>query len=288
MMRHGIRDEAVLDELESHLRDHVEAEIAAGVSPAQAFRSGIRRIGSPRRLRCEFDLGEGRPRSWRWLGLAAGLAIALLAGGAVTWNSLRWYRDQPPVYQSKITIEVHVPGAPTPGPKDTNGSRPPWEKTFRPAARALVSSAFGDQVIASLTPAQRQVIHGENFSQPPVAKRQFGWRFWLEHPTDTDLLLSLTITHSSPGVAALIANRYADLACQTFGKATEAYPFTVRLVDRGGISGMPAAQPLPPAALWRAVWPGLATSAAVILAAFGLSRLFRNRPPPPDVRVRVT
>src|SRR6188472_1834658 len=60
----GIKSTAVLDELESHLREQIDAMTAAGDSPEEAFASSISRLGQSDALREEFkklaDSGRGR------------------------------------------------------------------------------------------------------------------------------------------------------------------------------------------------------------------------------------
>jgi hypothetical protein len=50
----GFENPAVLDELESHLRDEVERQVQSGTDSGQAFESAIQRIGQPAVLKSEF------------------------------------------------------------------------------------------------------------------------------------------------------------------------------------------------------------------------------------------
>jgi hypothetical protein len=55
MLSAGIQNPALLDELESHLRDAVEAKIREGQNPDAAFAEARLQMGSPDRLRREFE-----------------------------------------------------------------------------------------------------------------------------------------------------------------------------------------------------------------------------------------
>ena len=50
----GIEDPAVIDELESHLRDEVQQQLQSAVAPLTAFESAASRIGQPAILKNEF------------------------------------------------------------------------------------------------------------------------------------------------------------------------------------------------------------------------------------------
>ena len=50
----GIKAAAVLDELESHLREEIERQTKSGASPQQAVEVAIHQIGSPEVLNAEF------------------------------------------------------------------------------------------------------------------------------------------------------------------------------------------------------------------------------------------
>jgi hypothetical protein len=63
VQRAGIRSVTTLDELESHLRDDLEAQLSAGVDPAQAFELAAWRIGPPADLRSEFNLADETART---------------------------------------------------------------------------------------------------------------------------------------------------------------------------------------------------------------------------------
>src|SRR4051812_3459920 len=54
MQSAGFRDSDVLQELESHLRDEIQQQMQAGLTPQQAFEAAVTRIGGPRALNTEF------------------------------------------------------------------------------------------------------------------------------------------------------------------------------------------------------------------------------------------
>lgn len=59
MASDGIKSQALLDELESHLQEDVEREVQAGKDVEQAFRAAISRLGAPAALTDEFaKVGE--------------------------------------------------------------------------------------------------------------------------------------------------------------------------------------------------------------------------------------
>jgi hypothetical protein len=55
----GVKTPAVLDELESHLREEFQARISAGNSEEVAFQTAAARIGSPSSMRTEFNKISG-------------------------------------------------------------------------------------------------------------------------------------------------------------------------------------------------------------------------------------
>lgn len=54
MMAGGIKDPAVLDELESHLREEIEQQMRAGANEESAFSIAQQKIGRARELKTEF------------------------------------------------------------------------------------------------------------------------------------------------------------------------------------------------------------------------------------------
>ena len=59
MVAGGIKSPQVLDELESHLRDDLEAQVRAGFTATRAFEIAVQRLGQAASLECEFEkVGE--------------------------------------------------------------------------------------------------------------------------------------------------------------------------------------------------------------------------------------
>lgn len=65
MLAGGIKSPVPLDELESHLREEMDAQTTGGASVQDAFASGVDRLGGSERLREEFGKlpGAGRERT---------------------------------------------------------------------------------------------------------------------------------------------------------------------------------------------------------------------------------
>lgn len=74
------QEEEVVRELESHLRDHLDSRLRAGVSLEEAWAEGVRRLGDVHGLAREFARVRSPwwPRSWALRGI-----IIALAGGGV-------------------------------------------------------------------------------------------------------------------------------------------------------------------------------------------------------------
>jgi hypothetical protein len=78
----GLRNPALLDELESHLRGEWRGLVAAGTPVDQAFQLAVSRLGSPGHLRTEFNK-LANARCWpvticSWLFVAAIILMAML------------------------------------------------------------------------------------------------------------------------------------------------------------------------------------------------------------------
>ena len=75
----GFKSPAVLDELESHLRDEIEKQLQSGRTVRQAFESAVQRLGKREELQREFAGANpaSRLRGWNWL-VAACFAFPLL------------------------------------------------------------------------------------------------------------------------------------------------------------------------------------------------------------------
>jgi hypothetical protein len=74
----GLETSALLDELESHLRDDIAGQIHSGTEPARAFELAVQRLGPPGALQVEFET-DGLPcaaqlRKWGAIAYAAEMA----------------------------------------------------------------------------------------------------------------------------------------------------------------------------------------------------------------------
>lgn len=84
----GIESAAVLEELENHLRDDIEAQVGSGRDEEGAFELAVRRLGPPEALRGEFVKAghSGRPR--RLFLAVFYVCCALVAVLADAWTIL--------------------------------------------------------------------------------------------------------------------------------------------------------------------------------------------------------
>ncbi len=75
----GIKSPAVLDELESHLREDIDRQLRSGPAARPAFETAVQRIGETARLKAEFEKAGAAARTWKWNWLAvACLAFPIL------------------------------------------------------------------------------------------------------------------------------------------------------------------------------------------------------------------
>src|ERR1700743_3988821 len=61
----GINAPAVLDELESHLREEIEQQFFSGAGEQEAFEAAVLRIGQAGRLKCEFAKVDKTKPVWQ-------------------------------------------------------------------------------------------------------------------------------------------------------------------------------------------------------------------------------
>lgn len=86
----GIQESAVLDELESHLRDEFERQLQSASSPQEAFEIAVRRIGQPGALQNEFAIAEtNKETRLQWLK-----------------NTLLSFLGVPPAYPNTFTASA--------------------------------------------------------------------------------------------------------------------------------------------------------------------------------------
>jgi hypothetical protein len=79
----GIKTPAVLDELESHLREDIERQTRAGMNTEAAFKAAAERIGQSEALKAEFAKVTGI-KDVRW-GKVVGIACCLAALPLPAW-----------------------------------------------------------------------------------------------------------------------------------------------------------------------------------------------------------
>lgn len=87
MIAGGIKSSAVLDELESHLREDIEQRIRSGTPAPQAFEEATRQIGNADALKLEFaKVTRTGPRLSYNFQRAACVAVALFVVLVETWT----------------------------------------------------------------------------------------------------------------------------------------------------------------------------------------------------------
>lgn len=89
MVKSGLRSPDVLDELEGHLREEIDAQISAGASEIHVFQCAVTRIGDPGAVRQEFKKISGAASlpvlisASLWIG-AVILLLVLFSGRVVS------------------------------------------------------------------------------------------------------------------------------------------------------------------------------------------------------------
>jgi hypothetical protein len=90
----GIKKPAVLNELESHLRDDVEHRILYGAGAQDAFQEAIQQVGQLERLKAEFDRVEANERNYMKRGLIICVGIlGVMIGMALVMPAVAQYRQ---------------------------------------------------------------------------------------------------------------------------------------------------------------------------------------------------
>jgi hypothetical protein len=94
MLAAGIKSPVPLDELESHLRDDVEAQISSGTEARQAFEIAAQRIGPAMELKIEFAKSHpNTPMKQNLINIAVIIATLAIGAGFALPATARW-RDQ--------------------------------------------------------------------------------------------------------------------------------------------------------------------------------------------------
>jgi hypothetical protein len=113
MLAEAIKNAAVMDELESHLREDVERQMKAGSSGREAFEAAVQRIGQPGSLKCEFEKVRGR--KWALLrtlkGIFFGALVPVPSVGTFSPSALRTLevaREEAPRLQHDFIGTEHI------------------------------------------------------------------------------------------------------------------------------------------------------------------------------------
>ncbi len=75
MIAGGIKSPAILDELESHLREDVDRELRSGPDVERAFTAAVRKIGPASALKTEFKKSTAAVAGEKWMMGAAALVL---------------------------------------------------------------------------------------------------------------------------------------------------------------------------------------------------------------------
>jgi|SRR6185503_14249893 hypothetical protein len=74
MLKAGLKSPVPLDELETHLRDDIQAQTPSGLDPQQAFDAAVLRIGQAGALKAEFEIAS-KARKSRELKLMGAIIV---------------------------------------------------------------------------------------------------------------------------------------------------------------------------------------------------------------------
>lgn len=103
----GIKTSVLLDELESHLREEIESQIRSGLTEADAFAGAVKKIGSARLLKAQFDQARReRERERMQLIAFAALVIVALFAGATALFRLGSCAQLSPIQQGSSLLAV--------------------------------------------------------------------------------------------------------------------------------------------------------------------------------------
>lgn len=217
----GVDDPAVLDELESHLRDHITQQVRLGEELEYAFNTGVERVGQPSVLKREF-LRADKMLRLTWLVAmvddrrksfwAAAILSAVVSVGFYCHNALTT-----PVYEGATLVQLFRRSLPTTetDPRrfiSTNDIRA--SEDLNSLLRLITSDRLRTSVAASLTPAEQTIVRRSATPRPSSAEAQ---------PTNNDSLgvltvrpmrlyfvVRLSVVHRDAEAAALLANRYVQ------------------------------------------------------------------------------
>ncbi|MDO8539067.1 MAG: hypothetical protein Q7S40_01390 [Opitutaceae bacterium] len=280
----GVGDPAVLDELESHLRDHVTQQVRLGEDVEQAFKAGVERVGQASVLKREFLRADKMPRLAGLVAVlddrrksfwVAAILSALVSGAYYCRNALAT-----PLYEGAALVQImrrlpqsvdsrlNIPGNDIRSAEDLNS-----------ILRLLTSHRLRTSVAASLTPAEQKIVRRSATTrsisdETPPADEQLG----ALRVTSMRLSLAvrLSVVHADAEAAALIANRYVEQCRIALRDIADSKRIFFRVIDPAKPSHYPIA-PNFPRILQSSIVLGLATLICLAAMAAALRKLVHMR-----------
>jgi uncharacterized protein involved in exopolysaccharide biosynthesis len=277
----GITDPAILDELESHLRDYVAQETRAGCDVELAFKAGLERIGQAGVLKREFLRANKNQ-------LLAGVILVLDDRQKCLWSALAlsglvavgfycWHARITPVYESAARLQLlQRPSQSIGSPRLTEENDIRSAERLNAAVKLLSSGRMRIQVTESLTQGERTIVRRvtamRHASNEPV-------------PTDDELgaltvrplrlahVITVSVVHENAEAAAIVANRYADLCVKDLRNTREFPEMAARIVDWAS----PAQYPKSPNLLQALAAIALGTLISLLITAAALRKLAHMR-----------
>jgi hypothetical protein len=102
----GIKSPALVEELESHLRNEIERQMKAGVNSQRAFEEAVQQIGAPDALRNEFQranaltVGQKKP-----IAIVGGV-LTVSVGFILVWATMVQGRDMGKMPSEAVVLFV--------------------------------------------------------------------------------------------------------------------------------------------------------------------------------------
>jgi hypothetical protein len=230
MVAGGLTDCAVLDELESHLRDAVESRIRSGEDAEAAFHFAVQRIGLPNELNQEF---RAATQSGFWGAVADAVTdrrrcylIAAVFGSIVAVGFFWWRARATPIYQASATIalrDVH----PSSG-YDARGAA----LRLNSAIMILQSRSMRTRVAESLSSREQAIVNQTNSARGVSIGPMNSLGVLHVVPVRLSFVLYVFVQHESAEAAALLANRYAELFGPELAGTTIGADVAARQMDR--------------------------------------------------------
>jgi hypothetical protein len=230
MTKGGVDDPAVLDELESHLRDCIDQEVRSGRDLESAFRAGLERIGPPGVLRREFSRANPTPilagvsnlLRDDWKCFCATLALSVLVSFAFYY----WQAQVTPLYKDVATLQLFRVGQQPfrVSESSATGLDVRSAEDLNAFLKLLSSESLRRRVAESLTPAEQQIVRrttaGRRADNSPAPMTDLLGSIEVR-ARGTSLQVSLTVVHEDAEAAALITNRYVEQCRLHLAKLSE-------------------------------------------------------------------